>query len=325
MKILITGGAGFIGSHLSEQLLQAGHRIEIIDNLSDFYPREIKLRNLREVSKYGSVRFHELDICAEESMDAIVREFQPEVLIHLAAEAGLRRSLQQPLRYEHANVYGTLSLLESCRKFGVRRFIFASSSSVYGATTNVPFREDDEALYPLSPYAASKLSAEKMCYVYAHLYPIQTLCLRLFTVYGPRQRPDLAIRKFIGQIDAGTPITMFGDGSSGRDYTYVGDIVDGFVKTLDYDGRFEVINLGNSHPVSLTEMIATLEATLGKKAIIQQKAWNASEAPITYASIAKAGRLLDYQPKMNFADGIKQTVDWFRANLPRGEASAANR
>ncbi len=325
MKILITGGAGFIGSHLAGQILRAGHEVEIVDNLSDFYPREKKIDNLREVRKQGAVRFHESDICEEDKMDAIVRRFQPDAVIHLAAEAGLRRSLEQPLRYEHVNVYGTLSLLESCRKFDVRRFIFASSSSVYGSTTNIPFREDDEALYPLSPYAASKLSAEKMCYVYARLYEMQITCLRLFTVYGPRQRPDLAIRKFIEQIDLGNPIVMFGDGTSGRDYTYVGDIVDGFIKTLDYQGQFDVINLGNSHPVSLNQMIAAVESALGKKAIVQPKPWNLSEAPITFASIEKAHRLLGYEPKMDFADGIRQTVDWFHAAAPTPEAVAAIR
>ena len=312
MRILVTGGAGFIGSHLCQRLLQLGHSIAVIDNFSDFYPRELKLRNLREVLGYGSVGFHEVDICDSGRLDAIFDGFRPEAVIHLAAEAGLRRSLQLPLQYERANVYGTLSCLESCRNFSVNRFIFASSSSVYGATSNVPFREDDEALYPLSPYAASKLAAEKMCYVYAHLYGLRTFCLRLFTVYGPRQRPDLAIRKFIEHIESGTPITMFGDGSSGRDYTYVADIVNGVVKTLECDAQFEIINLGNSSPVTLNQMIGTLENTLGKKAIVQRKPWNASESPVTCASIKKAARLLGYRPETSFAEGIAHTIEWFR-------------
>ena len=312
MRILVTGGAGFIGSHLCRRLLQLGHDVAVIDNFSDFYARELKLRNLQEVLEQGSVAFHETDICDSASLDAVFDRFRPEAVIHLAAEAGLRRSLQLPLLYERTNVYGTLSCLESCRNFGVNRFLFASSSSVYGATSNVPFREDDEALYPLSPYAASKLAAEKMCYVYARLYGLQTFCLRLFTVYGPRQRPDLAIRKFIEHIESGTPITMFGDGSSGRDYTYVADIVNGIVKTLECEGQFEIINLGNSSPVTLNEMIGTLEKALGKKAIVQQKPWNASESPVTCASIEKAARLLGYRPETSFAEGIAHTIEWFR-------------
>ncbi len=325
MRILVTGGAGFIGSHLCERLLQSGHKIEIVDNLTDFYPTELKFRNLKAVSSQGNAPFHRIDICDAGSLDAVFRRFKPEAVIHLAAEAGLRRSLQLPLLYERTNVYGTLSCLESCRKFGVDRFLFASSSSVYGATTRVPFREDDEALNPLSPYAASKLAAEKMCYVYAHLYGLQTFCLRLFTVYGPRQRPDLAIRKFLEQIDAGDPITMFGDGSSGRDYTYVADIVDGIVKALDCQGQFEIINLGNSRPVLLAEMIATLENALGKRAIIQHKPWNASESPITCASIEKAGRLLGYRPRTDFGEGIGQTVEWLLSGAHLASEAASSR
>jgi len=311
-KFLVTGGAGFIGSHVVEHLLAQGHEVTIVDDLNDFYSPELKRSNLAEIGRAGSPRFHQLDICNDSRVFEVVGETLPDAVIHLAARAGVRPSLEQPLLYERVNVHGTMVLLEACRAFGVPKFIFASSSSIYGMADRVPFREDDTGVMPISPYAATKIAGEKFCYTYSHLYGIKAICLRFFTVFGPRQRPDLAIRKFTGMIDRGEPLPVFGDGSTARDYTYIDDIVAGILAATDLDSPFDVFNLGNSTPVSLSEMIRTIEACLGKEAILRPMPLQPGDVPVTYADIAKAERILGYRPATAFADGVAQFVRWYK-------------
>lgn len=313
MRILVTGGAGFIGSHLAERLVSSGHCVSIVDDLNDFYSPEVKRANLNAVRAAGPVEFHWCDIRNVDAMDRIVGSFQPEAIFHLAARAGVRPSLEQPLLYEETNVKGTLILLEAARRNSVKKFVFASSSSVYGIANRVPFREDDPVHCPISPYAATKLAAEKFCFTYSHLYRLPVVCLRFFTVYGPRQRPDLAIHKFARLIEAGRPVPFFGDGSSGRDYTYIDDAVSGLLAALSYDTRFEIFNIGNSRPVKLTELVSTLEAALGKPAVLERRPDQPGDVPLTFADISKAGRLLGYQPRTSFEDGIRKFVEWMRA------------
>jgi len=313
MRILVTGGAGFIGSHLAERLVSSGHCVSIVDDLNDFYSPEVKRANLNAVRAAGPVEFHWCDIRNVDAMDRIVGSFQPEAIFHLAARAGVRPSLEQPLLYEETNVKGTLILLEAARRNSVKKFVFASSSSVYGIANRVPFREDDPVHCPISPYAATKLAAEKFCFTYSHLYRLPVVCLRFFTVYGPRQRPDLAIHKFARLIEAGRPVPFFGDGSSGRDYTYIDDAVSGLLAALSYDTRFEIFNIGNSRPVKLIELVSTLEAALGKPAVLERRPDQPGDVPLTFADISKAGRLLGYQPRTSFEDGIRKFVEWMRA------------
>jgi UDP-glucuronate 4-epimerase len=312
MKLLVTGGAGFIGSHLCQRLLQEGHAVTILDDLNDFYAPEWKRSNLAEIERTGPVRFHHLDICDEPCVRSAFEEARPDVVVHLAARAGVRPSLEQPLLYERVNVYGTMVLLEAARSYGVPKFVFASSSSIYGATNKVPFLEDDHPNLPISPYAATKLAGEKVCYTYSHLYGIDMVCLRFFTVYGPRQRPDLAIRKFTQLIHAGRPVPMFGDGTAGRDYTFVDDTVAGIVAAIERPFRYEIFNLGNSHPVSLSEMIAVISRALGREARIEQHPLQPGDVPITFADVSKAARLLDYRPSTAFPAGVARFVKWFR-------------
>ena len=312
MNILITGGAGFIGSHLSERLIRLGHAVSIIDDLNDYYAPELKRRNLASIREAGTYVFHHADIRDAGRVLEIVQQEQPEVIVHLAARAGVRPSLEQPLLYEEVNLRGTLILLEAARAADVRKFIFASSSSIYGIANQVPFREDDHAVMPISPYAATKIGGEKLCYAYSHLYNLSVVCLRFFTVYGPRQRPDLAIRKFTEMISRGQPIPVYGDGSAGRDYTFVADTVSGIVASIEYPCSFDVFNLGNSHPISLLTMIGTIEECVGAKAIMQHLPDQPGDVPITYADISKARRLLNYAPQTPFAEGIRRFVEWYR-------------
>ena len=312
MRVLVTGGAGFIGSHVCERLLEDGHEVVIVDDLNDFYPPADKRRNLAEVRRVGPARIHETDITDVAGIDAVFEREAPEAIIHLAARAGIRPSIQEPLLYESTNVRGTMVLLEAARRRGLKKFVFASSSSVYGVTNTVPFSEEDHLNLPISPYAATKIAGEKICYTYSHLYGLRVICLRLFTVYGPRQRPDLAIHKFARLIHRGERIPVFGDGASGRDYTYVGDIVEGIVQALHRDFAYEVVNLGNSHPVPLREMIETLSAAMGQRPEIERLPDQPGDVPITYADISKARRLLGYEPGTEFEEGIRRFVKWFR-------------
>lgn len=316
-KILLTGGAGFIGSHVAEALIRGGAKLSIVDNLDNFYALSRKRLNLQEIRSAGEYEFFEADIRDMDVLRKIAEKAQPEIIIHLAARAGVRPSIEQPALYESVNVAGTVNLLEIAREFKIPRMIFGSSSSVYGATNNVPFREDDLQTRPISPYAATKLAAELMCYTYAHLYGLTTICLRFFTVFGPRQRPDLAIHKFTALIEAGKAIPVFGDGSMGRDYTYVDDIVSGVIASLDYvpqsGAPFEVFNLGNCHPVLLTELIGCLESATGKKAVQQRLPDQPGDVPITWANIDKAKRLLGYSPKAPMEQGLRNFVAWYRS------------
>jgi UDP-glucuronate 4-epimerase len=312
MQILLTGGAGFIGSHLSERLLRDGHTLTIVDELNDFYSPDVKRANLAAIRRSGEVAFHQADICDEDRMSALGHDNRFDAIIHLAARAGVRPSLEQPLLYERVNVRGTMVLLEMAHRFGIPRFVFGSSSSIYGVANRVPFSEEDSINQPISPYAATKIAGEKICFTYSHLYQLQVVCLRFFTVYGPRQRPDLAIHKFTDLIEAGKPIPVFGNGASGRDYTFYRDIVNGIVAALSHNCAFEVFNLGNSHPVDLNTLISTIEASLGKKADIQRLPEQPGDVPITYADISKAQRLLGYSPQTSFRQGVDEFVSWYR-------------
>ncbi len=291
----------------------------IVDNLDNFYSPARKKKNLEEIARTGSFEFHPVDICDLEALRPLFSQIRPDLIIHLAARAGVRPSIEQPLLYDRVNVSGTLNLLELSRQFGVKKFIFGSSSSVYGATSKAPFSEDHVECRPISPYAASKLSDELFCYTYAHLFSISIVCLRFFTVYGPRQRPDLAIHKFIAQIEAGQPIPVFGDGTTARDYTHVSDIVAGILAALQYvphDSNgipFDVFNLGNSSPVTLSHLLELLERATGRLVIRNQQPFQPGDVPLTWSDISKARKLLNYSPKVKLEEGLQSFVAWYRA------------
>lgn len=318
-RVLLTGGAGFIGSHLAEALLRRGSRLSIVDELNDFYSPERKKANLAEVRQVGEFEFFQADICDKSSLRNVFESFRPDTIVHLAARAGVRPSLQDPELYQRVNVAGTLNLLELCREFGVHRFVFGSSSSVYGVAERVPFLESNTELRPISPYAATKLAGEMLCFTYSYLYGLTAVCLRFFTVYGPRQRPDLAIYKFTGLLEAEHPLPIFGDGLSGRDYTYVEDIVAGVLASIEYvpasgpgNSRFEIFNLGNSHPVRLGDLVGLLEKITKRRAVRQQLPEQPGDVPITWADISKAKRLLGYDPQTPIEKGLEQFVSWYR-------------
>ncbi len=315
-KILLTGGAGFIGSHLAERLLRERHSLLIVDDFNDFYSPETKRKNLSAVRMQGGIDLIEADICDGDRMMHTFEQFSPEIVIHLAARAGVRPSLEQPLLYEQTNVRGTLQVLDLARKHGVRKFVFASSSSIYGSTSRVPFSEEASDPYPISPYGVTKLAGEKLCYCYSRIYGLPTICLRFFTVYGPRQRPDLAIHKFVRFIDEGKEIPFFGDGSSLRDYTFIDDIVDGIVAAMELDSKFEVINLGNSHPISLSQLVHFLERRLGKVARLKTLGVQPGDMLSTHADLSKAHRLLGFEPRVSFEEGLGRFVNWFHENTP---------
>jgi UDP-glucuronate 4-epimerase len=323
-RILLTGGAGFIGSHTAEALLRGGAQLAIVDTLDDFYPPAWKRANLEDVRRVGKFDLFESDIADPAAMREIFARCKPDAVVHLAARAGVRPSIEQPRLYERVNIAGTVNLLELAREFAVQRFIFGSSSSVYGATSRAPFSEDHVELRPISPYAATKLAGEMIGYTYAHLYALPVICLRFFTVYGPRQRPDLAIHKFTALMEAGKPVPVFGDGSTGRDYTYVDDIVAGVLASLDYappaGAPFDIFNLGNSHPVKLNELISALERATGKKAIREAKPLQPGDVPLTWADISKSERLLGYQPTTTLETGLEKFVAWYRAADPSRRA-----
>lgn len=312
-KVLITGGAGFIGSHLVEHLLGEGDwNICVIDDLNDFYSPDIKRANLAALHSIGEFKFVEADIRCAEKLQPVFDENEFGVIVHLAARAGVRPSLKQPKLYAETNINGTLNLLELARDYGVGQFVFGSSSSVYGINSKVPFAEDDPVQNPISPYASTKAAGELICHTYSHLFDIRTVCLRFFTVYGARQRPDLAIHKFSKLISEGKPIQMFGDGSTRRDYTYIDDIIQGVRAAIDYtDANHEIFNLGESETTELSKLIELLEESLGKKAIIDRQPMQPGDVPLTFADISKARRLLNYDPKTKIADGIPKFVEWF--------------
>jgi UDP-glucuronate 4-epimerase len=318
-KVLLTGGAGFVGSHMAEALLARGNSLAIVDSLDDFYFPARKKANLEEVRRKGSFEFFATDICESSSLREIFAAFRPSAVIHLAARAGVRPSIEQPALYERVNVFGTMQLLECAKEFGVEKFVYGSSSSVYGAGSVVPFSEDQRDLRPISPYAATKLAGELLVFTYAHLYHFEAVCLRFFTVYGPRQRPDLAIHKFTALMEAGEPVPVFGDGSTARDYTYVDDIVAGVLAALEFappashGAKFEVFNLGNSHPVTLNDLIVKLESATGRKAIRRAMLAQLGDVPATWADISRAEKFLGYKPRTALDAGLANFVRWFRA------------
>lgn len=310
MRILVTGGAGFIGSHLVERLLADGHNVVILDDFNDYYDPKIKRANIAAVSK--DVRVHDVDLRDAQKVASVFRNEKFDAIFHLAARAGVRPSIQQPQLYYDTNVAGTLHLLEGARTSGVERFIFASSSSVYGAAKTVPFSEEEHLTQTLSPYAATKIAGEFLCSTYSHLYKMRIVALRYFTVYGARQRPDLAIHQFTRKINAGEPIDQFGDGTTRRDYTYIDDILQGTLAALKYGGpAFDGFNLGESDTIQLKDLIAAIEKQLGKKAKINRLPEQPGDMPLTCADISKARKLLGYNPKTKFEDGLPKFVDWF--------------
>ncbi|HKW29787.1 MAG TPA: SDR family NAD(P)-dependent oxidoreductase [Verrucomicrobiae bacterium] len=315
MNVLVTGGAGFIGSHVCERLLGDGHAVWALDDLNSFYSPAIKEKNLKEISALGKpftfLSKHLSDIRALENLFGQV---QFDQVIHLAARAGVRPSLDEPEFFQQVNVEGTVNVLEAARRHGVKKALLASSSSVYGVNTKVPFAESDPVFSVISPYAASKLACEALGHVYHYVYKMDLVMLRFFTVYGPRQRPDLAIHKFAKLIHTDKPIPVFGDGSTERDYTYISDIVDGVIACTQKKFGYEIFNLGGSQTVKLSRLIELLEAALGKKAMIDRQPAQPGDVPRTCADISKAQKLLGYQPRVKIEEGIPKFVDWFRQN-----------
>lgn len=311
MRLLVTGGAGFIGSHLVEKILKRGDSVAVLDDFNDFYDPAIKRGNLADLN--GNLEVFEADLRDGERVRQIVKDGNFDAIVHLAARAGVRPSMLEPELYIDTNIKGTFHLLEAARLADVKRFVFASSSSVYGASKVVPFSEDQRLSQTLSPYAATKLAGETICSNYTYLYGMRVVCLRFFTVYGPRQRPDLAIHQFTRKIDEGKPINQFGDGSTQRDYTYVDDIVQGIEGALAYEGElFDIFNLGESQTTTLSELIRRIENTVGKKALINYLPEQKGDMPRTFADISKARQLLGYAPTTPIAEGIPKFVAWYR-------------
>ena len=310
MRILVTGGAGFIGSHLVEKLLGVGHEVVILDDFNDFYDPQIKQANIAGFAK--DVAVCHVDLRENDSVRTVFRREKVDVVVHLAARAGVRPSIQSPRLYYDTNVLGTLHLLEAARARGVERFIFASSSSVYGASKTVPFSEEEHLTQTLSPYAATKIGGEFLCSTYSHLYKMRIVALRYFTVYGPRQRPDLAIHQFTRRIYTGEPIDQFGDGTTQRDYTYIDDTIQGTMAALDYNGPpYDVFNLGESQTIQLKDLISAIENAVGKKAKISRLSEQPGDMPRTYADISKARKLLGYNPTTKLSEGLPKFVEWF--------------
>lgn len=311
-RYLVTGGAGFIGSNLVDRLLGHGHSVTVFDNFDPFYERARKQANLTEAGK--SSRFHlaELDITDPKAVALAWGSFEPDVVIHLAARAGVRPSIEDPLGYAKTNIEGTLCLLEQARTQPGLRFIFGSSSSIYGERSDGPFRETDNVDHPVSPYAATKKAGELLCHTYHHLYGLAVTCLRFFTVYGPRNRPDLAVAKFTRLIDHDEPVPMFGDGTTRRDYTFIDDIVTGIVRAVERCRGYALYNLGNSAPVPLSQLVELIAGALGKTPRIQHLPMQAGDVRQTFADIERARRELDYAPATPIAEGIRRYVEWYR-------------
>ena len=310
-NILLTGAAGFIASHVAERLVfELDYNVTALDNFDDFYPRATKEKNIAKLKTSNNFTFIEADICNTEQLEKLSGNF--DAIVHIAAKAGVLPSIKNPLAYEEVNIKGTINMLEFARERKIKQFVFASSSSVYGVNKNVPWSERDFVLQPISPYAATKVACELAGHTYSHLYGIRFIGLRFFTVFGPRQRPDLAIHKFAKKMLNNEPITVYGDGSTKRDYTYVSDIVDGIIAALNYTRTdYEIINIGNNKPVTLMELIRTIETVFDKKAVIEYIEEQPGDVPITYADISKGKALLDYSPKVSLQDGLKLFREWF--------------
>ncbi len=309
-NILVTGAAGFIGSHAAQALIARGYRVIGVDNFCDFYDRSWKEMNLKSIRE--PIEVEEIDITDGVAIDRLVAKAKPAAILHLAAMAGVRPSIEQPAYYARVNVEGTTHLLQAAVRHKVGKFLFASSSSVYGNAAKVPFSEDDAVEEPISPYAATKRAGELICYTFWHLYKLPVASLRFFTVFGPRQRPDLAIHKFTRLISRGEPIPVFGDGSTSRDYTFVDDTVAGIVAALERCDRYRIYNLGGSEPVSLTKLIQELERAIGKAAIIDRRPAQLGDVERTYADLTRATGELGYKPQVSLAEGLRRFVEWFR-------------
>src|SRR6266436_4049 len=310
MRILVSGGAGFIGSHLVEKLLAVGHEVVVLYDFNDFYDPRIKHANIAGFAKDVSVCH--VVLRESDSVRAMFHREKLDAIAHLAARAGVRPSIQYPRLYYDTNVTGTLHLLEAARVTGVERFIFASSSSVYGAAKKIPFSEDEHLSQTFSPYAATKVAGEFLCSTYSHLYNLRVLALRYFTVYGPRQRPDLAIHQFTRRIYDGQPIDQFGDATTRRDYTYIDDVIQGTMAALQYEGPcFDIFNLGESETIQLKDLIVAIENALEKKAKVNQLPEQPGDMPLTCADISKARKLLGYKPTTRFSEGLPRFIDWF--------------
>jgi len=312
MKIIVTGAAGFIGSHLCEHLLSKGYDVIGLDNFDNFYDPQIKRKNIENCVKNNKFTLFEHDIRDFDKINKIFKDKNINAVVHLAAKAGVRPSIAEPMLYSDVNIKGTMNLLESARKYGVKKFIFASSSSVYGNNKKVPFSEEDNVDFSISPYAATKKSGELFCHTYHHLYNLPATCLRFFTVYGPRQRPDLAIHKFTKLIDQKKPVPVYGDGTMSRDFTYIDDIINGVISAIDNCTDYHIYNLGESKTITVKNMIETIEKALGKKAIIDYQNEQPGDVKTTFADISKAKKELGYNPSTDFEQGIDEFVKWFK-------------
>lgn len=313
MKVLVTGGAGFIGSHVIDHLLKRGDEVVCVDNFSDYYSPDQKEKNVVPFLSQNSFKLYRVAIENMRELVTIFEKEKPDKIIHLAARVGVRPSISEPIEYLHVNTIGTVNMLELARLFDVENFIFASSSSVYGNSDTVPFKEDARVDNPISPYAATKKSGELLCHTYSHLYELNVSCLRFFTVYGPKGRPDMAPYKFVKAVHEGAELTRYGKGDTRRDYTYIDDIVVGVVAALDTVNRYEIFNLGNSHTVMLNEFIEIVEELLGKKAHIREISDQPGDVKLTNADISKAQKMLGYNPKISFKKGMETFVEWYLA------------
>lgn len=311
-RVLVTGAAGFIGSHLTDALLARGDEVLGLDEFNDYYDPAVKRGNLAGALAKPGFALVEADICDEAALRAAFERFRPEVVVHLAARAGVRPSLQDPNLYHRVNVVGGQHILDACRDFGPSHLVFASSSSVYGGSTAVPFTEDDPVMRPISPYAATKRMNELQAHVYSHLYGLHVTMLRFFTVYGPRQRPDMAIHKFTRNLLRGEPIPVFGDGSTRRDYTYIDDIVQGLLGCVDTPLRYEILNLGESRTTTLAELVEMVARHAGRPPVIDRRPAQPGDVEITYADISRARRLVGYAPRFEMDEGIRRFVAWYR-------------
>lgn len=311
--VLVTGAAGFIASHTAESLLRDGAKVVGVDNFCDYYPRAIKERHVAEVLRTGPMDLVEADITDGATMSDLIAKVRPDAIVHLAAMAGVRPSIERPSHYAKVNVVGTTNLLEAAAKNGVRKFIFASSSSVYGNNSHVPFSEADEVANPISPYAATKRAGELLCHTYHHLYGLPVTCLRFFTVFGPRQRPDLAIHKFVKLMHEGRPLPFYGDGNTSRDYTYIADIVQGIRAALDRCKGYHIYNLGGNDPVTLKRLIEEIERATGMKAVLDKKPMQPGDVERTYADLTRSKAELGYAPTTSMRQGLEKFVEWYRA------------
>jgi UDP-glucuronate 4-epimerase len=311
MQILVTGGAGFIGSNLIERLLEEGYEIVCLDNFNDYYNPEIKRNNIKSFLRERFFKLVEADIRDKDTLKRIFEKYKFQNVIHLAAQAGVRLSLEQPNLYVDVNVNGTLNLLELSKEYKIKNFVFGSSSSVYGATKEIPFSEEGK-LKPISPYGVSKRTGELLCYTYNHLYNLSVTILRFFTVYGPRQRPDMAIHKFTKLIDEGKEIYLYGNGETSRDYTYISDIVEGIISALNNDFNYKIFNLGNSNPTTLSHLISLIERNLNKTAKIKYLPEQPGDPSVTFADISKSKKILNYNPKIKMEEGIKRFGEWYK-------------